>query len=206
MRTDMARDHRAFTLIEILMAMMVLSIGLASVLSVFMVGLRSSRRVVDESVAAVAAKAVLSRVLSEDDEPADGVRDYLQLIADARGINPEPACDWVWIHDRGNAAQGTIGASEDDDAVADPMPIATNSRFGWRCRASRFRGKPGNPRLDLVVNGKPVPLKQGRIPVSQEQNPDSEEVWRLLVEIYRDYEKDRKALASFETYVCLAHR
>ncbi|MHC5059065.1 MAG: type IV pilus modification PilV family protein, partial [Planctomycetota bacterium] len=35
---------RGFTLIEILMAMMVLSIGLASVLSVFIVGLRSSRR------------------------------------------------------------------------------------------------------------------------------------------------------------------
>ena len=208
MRTDMTRDRRAFTLIEILMAMMVLSIGLASVLSVFIVGLRSSRRVVDESTAAVAAKAVLSRVLYEDVAPAggDGVRDYLELIAIARGIDPEPDCDWVWIHDKTDAQKGTIGGDEGDTVVADPVRIALKSRFSWRCRASRFRGEPGKPRLDLVVNGAPVPLKQGRIPASQEHNPDSEEMWRLLIEIYRDYEKDRKALASFETYVCLAHR
>ena len=142
MRTDARRGRpgaaRGFTLIEILMAMMVLSIGLASVLSVFIVGLRSSRRVVDESAAAVAAKAMLARVLSEDILPAgsppddphgDGVRDYLELIATARGGAEDPACDWVWIHNKNSMTAGDLGDNEDDSSIPAPEPIAANSRF-----------------------------------------------------------------------------
>lgn len=219
-RTDIKGGSRAFTLIEILMAMMVLSIGLASVLSVFIVGLRSSRRVVDESAAAVAAKAMLARVLYEDivdsagGPDADGVRDYLQLIVDARGPN-DPECDWVWIHDKTAPISGNVGGSEADGVIPDPVLIATNSRFSWRCRASRLRGVPGIPRQDLVVTSGPnggvgpgntVLLTQGRVPDSQKLNPDSDEMWRLLIEIYRDYTPGRNALAEFETYVCMAHR
>ncbi|MHC4253448.1 MAG: type IV pilus modification PilV family protein [Planctomycetota bacterium] len=220
MRTDARRGRpgaaRGFTLIEILMAMMVLSIGLASVLSVFIVGLRSSRRVVDESAAAVAAKAMLARVLSEDilppsggagDPDGDGVRDYLELIATARGGAEDPACDWVWIHDKGAMTAGNIGQAEDDGVVPEPKPIADNSRFSWRCRASRFRSLPANPRKDLVdAAGNGVSLKEGRVPASQDRNPDSDEMWRIMIEVYRDYVPGRKPLASFETYVCMAHR
>jgi hypothetical protein len=196
------------------MAMMVLSIGLASVLSVFIVGLRSSRRVVDESAAAVAAKAVLARVLYQDDRPqdgtgtganGDGVRDYLELIAVARGDGESPACDWVWIHDLDDMAAGS-GSNIDDSAIPAPMPVAAGSRFSWRCRASRFRGVPGKPRQDLVVNSSPAALIDGRIPQSQERNPDSDEMWRLLIEVYRDYTNGMSPLAEFETYVCMAHR
>ncbi len=214
-QTGVRESPRAFTLIEVLMAMMVLSIGLASVLSVFIVGLRSSRRVVDESAAAVAAKAVLARVLYEDNRPedatgtganGDGVRDYLELIATARGDGEEPACDWVWIHDLDQMSAGS-GANVDDAAIPAPVPVADGSRFSWRCRASRFRGVPGKPREDLVLNtGPPVTLKEGRVPTSQERNPDSDEMWRILVEVYRDYADGMRPLAEFETYVCMAHR
>jgi len=208
---------RAFTLIEILMAMMVLSIGLASVLSVFIVGLRSSRRVVDESAAAVAAKAMLSRVLSEDVFPpsqdklmqpdGDGVRDFLEIIAQARGP-AEPLCDWIWIHDTDSVVAGNVGNPA--GTVPDPLPVAQDSRFSWRCRASRFRGVPGKPREDLrdPSTGMYVPLMAGRVPDSQLTNPDSDELWRLSIEIYRDFPRqpNMKPLATFETYVCMAHR
>jgi prepilin-type N-terminal cleavage/methylation domain-containing protein len=216
MRTDTRRSARGFTLIEILMAMMVLSIGLASVLSVFIVGLRTSRRVVDESAAAVAAKAMLARVLSEDVMPAgvggsasgDGVRDFLELIAVARG-NGSPQCDWVWIHDRNAVFSGKVGGGEADIDIPDPTPIALDSDFGWRCRASRYRGKPGEPRKDLEDphnGGMYVPLTTGRVPMSQINNPDSDEMWRLTIEIYRDYMAGQSPLSTFETYACMAHR
>ena len=219
MRTDMwtpaRRTPRAFTLIEILMAMMVLSIGLASVLSVFIVGLRSSRRVVDESAAAVTAKAMLSRVLSEDvlpvigpGEVGDGVRDYLQIIALARG-GGVPECDWVWIHDQTGEFSGDAGGPEDDINVPDPVSITIDSHYSWRCRASRFRGVPGKPRKDLEdprSPGRYIPLKAGRVPASQDLNPDSDEMWRLTMEIYCDFKEGDMPLATFETYVCMAHR
>jgi len=215
MRTDMRGGARGFTLIEILMAMMILSIGLASVLSVFVVGLRSSRRVVDESAAAVAAKAMLARVLSEDVLPknvgapdGDGVRDYLELIALARGPG-DPQCDWVWIHNQNNVTSGTVGTVPADDAIPAPVSIATDSRFSWRCRASRHRGVPGQPRVDFEDPNSPgsyILLGDGRIPDSQATNPDSDEMWRLTLEIYRDWQVGMKPLNTFETYICMAHR
>lgn len=218
MRTKTPGNAPGFTLIEILMAMMVLSIGLASVLSVFIVGLRASRRVVDESAAAIAAKAMLARVLSEDVLPAgvgggtvdgDGVRDFLEMIAVARGIG-SPQCDWVWIHDKNTPVSGNIGDPETDAEIPAPVPIALDSRFSWRCRASRYRGNPEKePRLDFQDPNNPgtfVPLTDGRVPLTQINNPDSDEMWRLTMEIYRDFQVGRRPLATFETYICMAHR
>ena len=213
----MRQRHRAFTLIEILMALMILSIGLASVLSVFVVGLHASREVVDESAAAVSAKAVLSRLLAEDVPDAgtpDGVRDFPEAIADARGDGATPLADWIWMtrdpvigsappidHD-----EGSVGAAE---APPDPSPVAKDSPYSWRCRASRHRGEPGNPVKDLKVASQWVELRAGRIDQSDPQqwnNPDNDELWRVTIEIYRDYELGKRPLATFDTYICTAHR
>lgn len=221
----MRQRHRAFTLIEILMALMILSIGLASVLSVFVVGLHASREVVDESAAAVSAKAVLSRLLAEDALPAgtpDGVRDFPEAIAIARGDGATPLADWIWMtRDPVTIASappierlsGSVGGTPPDDGTlhgaVPPSPVATGSPYSWRCRASRHRGEPGNPVKDLEVAGQWMELKAGRIDQSDAQqwnNPDNDELWRVTIEIYRDYELGRRPLATFDTYICTAHR
>lgn len=213
----MRRSSGGFTLIEILMAMMVLAVGLASVLSVFVVGLRASRDVIDESASAVAAKAVLARVLSEDVDPDNvyGRRDFLKQIEEQRRA-PNLAV-WIWMvrdpvsDDNPNPPieilSGVAGDSPPDEAaIPDPKPIAENSVFSWRCRASRHRGEAMDPTQDLLDGADPVPMKSGRIPATQDQNPDSDELWRLTIQIYRDFKQGRKPLTTFDTYVCTAHR
>ncbi len=211
----------AFTLIEILMSLMVLAIGLASVLSVFVVGVRASRDVVDESAAAVAAKVALARVLSEDElpDPPDGKRDFLEIIELARNADR----DWVWLHDKTNTYSGTVGG-EDEAQIPDPVPVAQGSRYGWRGRASRYRGDPARPTKDLEKDGDGtatyVPLAKGRIPEGTDpdtnvpywkdstrpNNPDNDELWRLTIQVFRDYRPGERALAEFDTFVCTAHR
>lgn len=212
----------AFTLIEILMALMVLSIGLASVLSVFVVGVRASRDVVDESASAVAAKAALARLLSEDIEPVgnpDGRRDFLEIIELARNANS----DWVWLHNKASPYSGTVG-TEDEALIPIPefLDEARSSRYRWRGRASRYRGDPADPSRDLDTDGAGsyVPLAKGRVPEGTDpetgvanwrdpmhpNNPDNDEIWRVTIEIYRDFEEGDEPLASFDTFVCTAHR
>jgi len=215
----MRRSHAAFTLIEILMALMILSIGLASVLSVFIVGVHASREVVDESAAAVSAKAVLSRLLAEDAN-ADEERDFPKYLADVRGDGAEPDNHWVWLTwDPSGAKQefpGTVGTPVDEaalDSAVPPRPVAVGSPFSWRCRASLHRGKPGNPLEDLQVGTKWIRLKEGRVDDDplQWNNPDNEELWRVTIQIFRDVKSGEhvsgtEPLATFDTYVCTAHR
>ncbi len=214
----MRRSHAAFTLIEILMSLMILSIGLASVLSVFIVGVHASREVVDESAAAVSAKAVLSRLLAEDAN-ADGERDFPKLLAD---IRTQSSDDWVWLSwDPGGGSPsqftGTVGTPVDEDALdtsVPPKPVADGSPFSWRCRASLHRGKPGNPLEDLQVGTEWIRLKRGRLDEGDPQqwnNPDNEELWRVTIQIFRDVQpgvhvSGTEPLAMFDTYVCTAHR
>ncbi len=212
-RASMRRSAEAFTLIEILMALMILSIGLASVLSVFIVGIHASRDVIDESATAIAAKAVLARVLFEDEVDAagslgsDGKRDYIQMIRWARAQND----DWVWLHDKNIAGPYSgqwVLDHTNEDAVPAPQPIAAGSLYSWRCRASRHRGDPANSATDLKDDANnPVMIKTGRIPESQRDNPDSDELWRLTIEIYRDFDpaNEVEPLARFDTYICTAH-
>lgn len=212
----MRRSHAAFTLIEILMALMILAIGLASVLSVFVVGVHASREVVDESAAAVSAKAVLSRLMAEDAD-ADGERDFPKLLAFIRGDGSEPSAHWVWLN-RGPGGgpigqhPGPVGTPVDDTALdgsVPPMPMASGSPFSWRCRASLHRGKLGNPLEDLQVGGEWVRLKASRLDEGNPQqwnNPDNEELWRVTIQIYRDYRPGTEPLAMFDTYICTAHR
>jgi prepilin-type N-terminal cleavage/methylation domain-containing protein len=211
----MRRIHAAFTLIEILMALMILAIGLASVLSVFVVGVHASREVVDESAAAVSAKAALSRLLAED-ALDDGERDFPKLLATMRGPGSEPATHWVWVNwdpggPMGVPYSGTVGTQPDDTTLDDnvpPKPVADGSPFSWRCRASLHRGKPGNPLEDLKVGTNYVRLKSGRVDADPQQwnNPDNEELWRVTIQIFRDWVPGMDSLATFDTYVCAAHR
>lgn len=187
----------AFTLIEILIALMVLSIGMASVLAVFIAGVKASREVVDESAAALSAKAVLVRVLTEE-TVVEGklVRAFLQKVVQAR----EEGFRFVWIHVEPHYA---------DEDVPPPVPVAAGSVYSWRCRASSYRSNPMDPVMDLgrkgAAAGEKVMLKEGRIPQEQMENPDSDELWRLAIEIYRSYRPDARPIASFQTYICTAH-
>ncbi len=215
-RYQARRAHRAkaFTLIEIMMALMILAIGLSSVLSVFIVGLHASRKVVDESAAAVTAKAALSRVLAEDAD-ANGERDFLERIE----LEREDDKDWVWMS-RGPVSaastpdiehlSGLAGPTPPvDSSLPAPQPVAVGSEFSWRCRASRIRGEPGRPTTDMEHPTEPgewAEIKIGRVPTSQENNPDSDELWRVTIQVFRNYRLGIKPLATFDTYVCTAHR
>ncbi len=209
-RADIRRSAGAFTLIEILMALMIVSIGLASVLSVFIVGIHASRDVIDESATAIAAKAVLARVLFEDEMDgagaavSDGRRDYIQIIRSVRENND----DWVWLHDKNIVAPYSGTVADNEDAIPAPAEVAQNSIYSWRCRASRHRGDPANSTISLVDDsGNPILLLTGRIPLSQVDNPDSDELWRLTIEIFRDFDPadETEPLARFDTYICTAH-
>jgi hypothetical protein len=95
------------------MALMVLTVGLASVLSVFVHGMRSARESVDESAAALAARAVLARILSEDDPP-DGEKDFLAIIAKQQESG---GADWVWIHDKAKPLSGKVGTNPKPETI-----------------------------------------------------------------------------------------
>jgi len=190
----MRRGAPGFTLIEILMALMVLAVGLASVLAVFVAGVRSSHRVVDESAAALAASAALSRILSEDTKPPLGERDFLSTIELAR----EQGRDYVWI---------TPFEGKKAIPVGIDMP---ESLYCWRARASRFRGDVRDPMKDTARR-----LIEGRVSDTQKRNPDSDELWRVTVEIYRSVGQDEQGnmdvskqtpVSVYQTYVCTAHR
>jgi len=192
------RSARGFTLIEILMALMVLAIGLASVLAVFVAGVRSSKRVVDESAAALSASAVLARILAEDEVTPYGERDFLAKIETAR----QNGTGSLWINPSGQNS-------------ADPVSTAnaSSTMYCWRARASRFRGDVANPIEDMSPM---VELKTGRVSSAQMNNPDSEELWRVTVEIYRANDVDGNGVMpvntgaqpvdTYQTYVCTAHR
>jgi prepilin-type N-terminal cleavage/methylation domain-containing protein len=201
------RTAGAFTLIEILIALMVLSIGMASVLAVFIAGVRASREVVDESAAALSAKAVLVRILTEEAVDAEGtsVRVFLDEIVKAR----EDGMRHVWIHPLAFTPPQSAYFGDDDGAPG-AAPVAAGSHYSWRCRASNCRSNPKNPVRDLGrkgggEEGDPVMLKEGRIPEEQMENPDSDELWRLAIEIYRKYTPDSDPIVVFQTYVCTAH-
>ena len=186
----------AFTLIEILIALMVLSIGMASVLAVFIAGVKASREVVDESAAALSAKSLLQRVLTEEDEvEGKQVRVFLNKVVEAR----EEGFRFVWIHAEPHYT---------DEDVPRPVPVAAGSVYSWRCRASSYRSSPVDPVTDLgrkgAAAGDKVMLKEGRVPKEQVENPDSDELWRLAIEIYRSYRPDARPIASFQTYICTA--
>jgi prepilin-type N-terminal cleavage/methylation domain-containing protein len=189
----MRRAAGAFTLIEILIALMVLSVGMASVLAVFVAGVRASQEVVDESAAALSAKAVMVRVLTEEEEIDDRpVRLFLKKIVDAR----EAGYRFVWIHDE---------PCFDNTNVPPAVPVAGGSLYSWRCRASSYRTDPKDPVEDLTVKGRKVELREGRITEEQFENPDSDELWRLAIEIYRTYKPGAEPIATFQTFVCTAH-
>ena len=191
------RGATAFTLIEILVALMVLSVGMSSVLAVFIAGVRASQDVVDESAAALSAKAVMVRILTEETEVAGRpVRIFLNVIVRAR----EDGYRFVWIHREPHYT---------NEGVPDAVPVAEGSRYSWRCRASSFRSNPQDPVMDLgrkgPGGGEPVMLKEGRVQKQQMDNPDSDELWRLAIEIYRSYKPGAEPIATFQTYVCTAH-
>ena len=198
MRTKpaMRRAAGAFTLIEILIALMVLSVGMASVLAVFVAGVRASQEVVDESAAALSAKAVMVRILTEETVDPKGrpVRKYLSKVVNAR----ESGSPFVWIH-------GAPYYGENDENVPDPELVAEGSLYSWRCRASSYRTDPKDAAEDLMVKATKVRLKEGRVPDEQIENPDSDELWRLAIEIYRVYTPESEPVAIFQTYVCTAH-
>lgn len=222
-----AGARRGFTLIEILMAVMLLSIGLSSIMAVFMVGLRASRGVVNESSAAIYAKSILAEVLYRDDDPIGspgaGVVDTIDTIYTKALVAKK---DWIWLHapdvtGTGGMDANAVADSYEDEALA-PVEIV-GSPFSYRCRASRFRGTPGNPLLDLEVDGVVSELRIGRTPrgvledekfglydgedtKSQLENPDSDELWRLTIELFDSFRSGDRPIASFDTYICLAHR
>ena len=148
--TRRRRTAAAFTLIEILIALMVLSVGMASVLAVFIAGVRASRDVVDESAAALSAKAVLVRILTEEATDEDGmpVRLFLNEIVKAR----EDQMRHVWIHPLAFAPPENAYFGDDDGAPR-AAPVAAGSHYSWRCRASSCRSNPKNPVRDLGRKG-----------------------------------------------------
>jgi prepilin-type N-terminal cleavage/methylation domain-containing protein len=190
-----------FTLIEILMALMVLAIGLASVLAVFLAGVRASKDVVEESAAAVSAKAVLTRILSEEKwSKAKNrlVRPFIEQIMERYGDGHV----WLWDEE--------IASAEDETKA---WPVAgPGSQYCWRCRASRFRPDPNDPLQDDTTKK----LIEGRVSAVQEGNPDSDELWRLIIEIYRGQRQDPndgtmdativEPIMTFRTYICTGHR
>jgi prepilin-type N-terminal cleavage/methylation domain-containing protein len=195
------RNARGFTLIEILMALMVLAVGLASVLAVFVAGVRSSRKVVDESAAALSASAVLARILAEDEELPLGERDFLARIETAR----KEGVGFLWINPSGDGKADPVGARVND------------SLYCWRARASKYKTDEADPLADLKRStGELVPLMTERVPQKQKLNPDSEELWRVTVEIYRrsdnsstgpiDLDDNVQPVDTYQTYVCTAHR
>ena len=70
------------------------------------------------------------------------------------------------------------------------------------------------------ASGSYVPLAKGRLPEGTDpdtgvpywktptrpNNPDNDELWRVTIQIFRDYEAGDEPLASFDTFVCTAHR
>lgn len=199
----MRRKTRGFTLIEILMALMVLSIGLASVLAVFVTGVRASREVVDDSAAALSARAALARVLSQDLN-GDGHRDFLKAIVDAYSGAEER--DFIWL-------KPSDPFVAPDGSKAYPMAEdATNSLYFWRCRASSYREDLA--KHDPMQDSGDA-LYKYRYSADQEKNKDTKnELWRLTLEIYRAYKvrsgvmdvEDMMPLATYQTYVCTAHK
>ena len=198
----MHRKTRGFTLIEILMALMVLSIGLASVLAVFVTGVRASREVVDDSAAALSARAVLARVLSQDAN-GDGHRDLLKVIVDAYSGSEKKGFIWLRPSDPFVAPDGSKAYPLAEDA--------TNSLYFWRCRASSYR--EDITKRDPMQDG--APLYENRYSEDLLKNEDTKnELWRLTLEIYRAYKvrsgvmdvEDVMPLATYQTYVCTAHK
>jgi hypothetical protein len=179
---------------EVLMALMILGVGLASVLAVFVAGVRASHDVVNESAAAVAAKAVVARILAE--ENADGERVFVSKIIEAREGNE----DVVWIH-----AKACYGDSD----VPDPAPVAEGSLYSWRCRASQYHAAVGDPTADAE---NPPYLGPGKHTLAADRvkrgefHPDSNELWRLTVEIFRSYKPGQNPLGTYQTYICTARR
>jgi hypothetical protein len=87
--------------------------------------------------------------------------------------------------------------------------VAKGSIYSWRCRASRYRKDPkddtGIKDLMLPKTGY-VRLVKGRVSSVQEGNPDSDELWRLSILVYRRYELNPNPVRAFQTFVCTAHR
>lgn len=198
-------DRGGFTLIEILIALLILAVGLASILAVFVAGVRAAKDVADESNAALSARAVLSRILVEDEEPdpqADGVRDFLEVLVQAQ----EAETDWLWLNPQvpknWERVQDAQGADLSDDHNV--WRVADGSVYQWRCRASRLRSAVHDPLADLEGPTGDVGLAE-RLSPEQRQNPDNQELWRLTIMIYREYRPGKKPLGSFQTYVCTAH-
>jgi hypothetical protein len=83
--------------------------------------------------------------------------------------------------------------------------------YCWRARASKYRGKVDDPLTDTGIE-----MKTGRVRQTQMNNPDSEELWRVTVEIYRSENADSEGrmtitakslpIERYQTYVCTAHR
>jgi hypothetical protein len=97
------------------------------------------------------------------------------------------------------------------ESVPAPVPVAQGSIYSWRCRASRCRKDPKDKDKDgvkdlMLARTGYVRMVTGRVSRTQEANPDSDDLWRLSILVYRKYELNPNPVASFQTFVCTAHR
>jgi len=83
---DTARGRRGVTLIEVVIAIFVLSVGILGIMSLFPAGYRLTRMSVERSVAALAARHALARVVGKTDQldfDLDPATEPLSYVAEA---------------------------------------------------------------------------------------------------------------------------
>lgn len=80
----MKRNNAGFTLVEIALALLVLSVGLLSLFGLFSTGLQMNKRAIDETQAALFAEEVLNGVRAQATlHPWNIIRDNIELGAPA---------------------------------------------------------------------------------------------------------------------------
>lgn len=130
------RDRAAgFSLLEILIAMMILAIGAASVLSLFAAAASTHRRALDRTQAALIAE----RVLAEARARYAGDQTASSLSAELRRDLPERFGEYGWDVFLWRPATGR-GDGGEGDAEWDPDELLVRVSVSWR-RSGRGRAE-----------------------------------------------------------------
>lgn len=147
-----------FSLIEVLFAIVIMGVGVLGIISLFSSGLLSFSSSQNSTTAAIAARTVATRIISEVDPNNPQSHPYLDRIVAGKS----------WIHDTSNAST--------------PVPInpgTPGDDLWWSCRSSSGVMNPdflADPAHDDVSQPRPAGLYQIAIFVYRNYKPGKEPV------------------------------
>jgi prepilin-type N-terminal cleavage/methylation domain-containing protein len=148
-------NRRGFTLIEILIACILLGVGVTSVIGVMMVALQRSRQVIALTTIGPSATAAASLVVAHAQVPAPGTDQFI-ILPDAQsvpagGIRPVFAWESPWSM-RVDRAPDTAASDPDSSSYQPGSPLAaagTDGADDSRLVTIRVRVYPSPEHRDL---------------------------------------------------------